>query len=214
MSWYLVRFIRAISYYVFGTSTKRTNLASGCGINNKSKHYPNSIMWVMFPTNIHRQRVVIAINFGSSLLWRLCQILNYPFELKFLNLLGSSTKYNNLLVLKNIIFNRGPNMAPWRFRVRSHDNCSIKWISVLIHISGSPLLMLIPTSCYSAIGKITRPSRSILWNCLPWPTEGTSPPFCYNTLIICFFILLVNIVVIFNKPKWLTCTIKIFLMFF
>jgi hypothetical protein len=96
-------------------------MASGCGINNKSKHYQNCLMWIMFPTKIHYWRVVIAINFENNFFWRLCQMLNYPLKLKFLNLLGSSTEYDSLLVLKNIIISKGPNMAPWRFCVYS-DN--------------------------------------------------------------------------------------------
>lgn len=89
---------------------------------------------------------------------------------------------------------------------------SIEWILMLVHISSSPFSMLILTSYCSATSKVTRPSRSIMWNYLPWPVESTSPLSCCNASFICFLIFLVNIVVISHKWKWFTCTINILYM--
>jgi hypothetical protein len=119
-NWYFIGSIKVISNYMFRTSTKKVDLASGYGINNEDRHYQHYLMWVMFPIRIHHQRVVTIGSFISNLLWKICQILDGPLELNFFNLMGSDTRYNNLLVLKNIIFNRGPYMALWRFHVRSH----------------------------------------------------------------------------------------------
>jgi hypothetical protein len=75
----------------------------------------------MLLTKIHRRRVVTTISFKSSLFLKLRQIFNCPLKLKIFNLLGSGIGCNSLLVLENIIFSKGPNMAPRRFCVRSHD---------------------------------------------------------------------------------------------
>jgi hypothetical protein len=81
-------------------------------------------------------------------------------------------------------------------------NHSIEWISILICISDSLILMLILTLCYFAIWIIASPSRSIVWNCPPWLTKGKFPPSHCNTLFICFFMFLTNTIVIFHKQKW------------
>jgi hypothetical protein len=70
--------------------------------------------------------------------------------------------------------------------------------------------MLILMSCCFATCKVAMPSQSIMWNYLPWLTKSTPPPSHCNASFICFFIFLVNIVVIFHKQKWFTRTIKIF----
>jgi hypothetical protein len=106
---------------VFGSFTKKADLASGCGINSKGRKYQNFIAWIMLPAKIHCRRVVTVASFRSSLLWKLYQIFDCPFKLNFFNLLGLSTKYNNILVSKNIIFSKGPNTALWRYCVCSHD---------------------------------------------------------------------------------------------
>jgi hypothetical protein len=86
-------------------------------------------------------------------------------------------------------------------------------ILVSIHIYSSLISMLISTSYYSTTCKLARPSHSIVWTYPPLTTKNTSPSHC-NTSFICFFILLINIVVIFHKQKWFTCTIKILKIFF
>jgi len=75
-NWYLVGYMGAISYYVCGTSTKNADMVSGRGIDDKSKHYQNHLMWVMFLAKIHCWRVVIIVNFGSNLFQRLRQIFD------------------------------------------------------------------------------------------------------------------------------------------
>jgi hypothetical protein len=42
-------------------------------------------------------------------------------KFKIFNFHGLGIRCNSLLILKNIIFSRGPNGAPQRFHIRSHD---------------------------------------------------------------------------------------------
>jgi hypothetical protein len=75
----------------------------------------------MLPTKIHHQRMITTVSFKNNLLQRLCQILHCPLKLKIFNLQSSNIGCNNLLVPKNIIFSRGPNMAPQRFCIWGDD---------------------------------------------------------------------------------------------
>jgi hypothetical protein len=117
---YLPGFIKAISNYMFGIFIKKINLVSGCGINNKGWHYWNCLTWVMLLTKIHYQRMVTIVNFRSNLFRRLRQKFYCLLELKNFKL-GSSIGCNSLLLLKNIIFSRGSNMALRTFHIYSHD---------------------------------------------------------------------------------------------
>jgi len=54
-------------------------------------------------------------------------------ELKVFNFLGLGIGYNSLLVPKNIIFGRGPNMAPQRFRIRSCDQ-PFHWVNFGVNL--------------------------------------------------------------------------------
>jgi hypothetical protein len=89
-----------------------------------------------------------------------------------------------LLVLKNIIFGRGPNMALWRFCVRSQDksfhqvNFGVNsYFRFFFFNVDSDLLLF----CHVQ-GRVARPSQSIMWNGPPWLTKSTSPPSCCNVL--------------------------------
>jgi hypothetical protein len=206
-NWYVVRFVRVISNYVSKASTKIMDLANGCGINSKGRHYQNCLTWVTLLAKIHCQSVVTVVSFKSSLFQRLHQILDYLLELKICNNLGSNTGYNSFFLLKNISFSRGPNMAHEGSTLVVTTNRSIKWILVLVRIFGSPFSMLILISCYSTIWKVAMHFWSIMWNYPPWLIEGTSPPSHCNISFICFFILLINTIVIFHKQKWSTCII-------
>jgi hypothetical protein len=75
----------------------------------------------MFLTKIHHRRMVTVVSFRNSLFRKLHQIFDCPLELRIFNLQGSNIGCNTFLVLKNIIFNRGPNMASQRFYVHNHD---------------------------------------------------------------------------------------------
>jgi hypothetical protein len=125
---YLARSIGAVFNYVCRTFTKTTDWVSGCGINSKCKHYWNCLTWVMLPINIHHWRMVITISFGSSFLQRFHQIFGCPLKVKIFNLQGSNIRCNNLLVSKNIISDRGSNMAPQRFYIHNHDH-SFHWMN-------------------------------------------------------------------------------------
>ncbi len=210
-NWYLVGSIGAISNYVCMTFTKSPNLVNGCGIDSKSRHYWNRLTWIMLPTKIHHQRVVTSINFTSNLIRKLCQIFNCFLKLKMFNLLSSSTRCNNFLVSKNIIFNRGPNMAPRRFYICNH-NQMFHWMNFDVNLyfqfssfNVDPNLLLLYHMQGSKAFLIYRVKMSSLTS-----IPSISPPFHYNTLFICFFIFLVNMIVIFHIQKWFTCTIKIF----
>ncbi len=45
----------AIFNYMCETFTKNADLASGCGIDNKSKHYQNCLTSIMLSTKIHHR---------------------------------------------------------------------------------------------------------------------------------------------------------------
>lgn len=182
-NWYLAGSIKAISNYMSKTFTKNANMANVCGINCKSIHHEKFLMWIMFPANIHHQKVVSTISFQNNLLQRLRQILNYLLKFKFFNLQGLCIGCNNLLVPRNIIFD---GVQTWPYKGSTSivtTNRSIKWIPVSIHIFGYHFSMLILTSCCSSTCKVVRPSQSIMWKCLRWPTKSTSPPSHCNAFV-------------------------------
>ncbi len=158
-NWYLAGSIRAISNYISKTSRKSANMVSGSGINCKSIHYENFLMWIIFLANIHRQKVVFAVSFRNNLLQRLRQILDYLLKFKIFNLQGLCIGCNNLLVPKNIIFD---GVQTWPYKGSTSivtTNRSIKWIPVSVHIFGSHFSMLILTCCSSTC-RVVRPSQS------------------------------------------------------
>jgi hypothetical protein len=161
VGWYqklVLGWISKVSFQLHVHSTRSVDLVNGCGIDSKSRHYQNRLMWIMFLSKIHCWSVVTTVSFGSSLLWRLCQILDYPLKLKFFNFQGSGTSCNNLLVPKKS-FLVGVQTWPCEGFVSVFTtNHSIKWVLVSIRISISPLSMLILTSYYFATCKVAMPS--------------------------------------------------------
>jgi hypothetical protein len=163
----LVGSIGAISNYMCGTFTKSANMASGCGIDNKVMHYQNCLMWIMLPTKIHHWKMVIIISFGNSFFQRLHQIFNCLLKLKIsiskAQVLGATISW-----YWKTSFSIGVQTWPCEgFVSVVTTNNSIKRILVSSCIFGSPLLMLILTSCYFATCRLARPSRSIMWNYPP-----------------------------------------------
>lgn len=137
------------------------------------------------------------------------------FRMKIFIFLSSGTRYKVSWYQKTLFSIRVQTWPPHKgsksILMTIHP---IKWILMSILIYGSPLLVLILTSCYYAIWRVVRPSQSIMWNYPPWLTKGTSPLSHYNTSFICFLILLVNIVFIFHKQKWTTSIINIYLFIY
>ncbi len=123
------------------------------------------------------------------------------------------TRCNSFLVPKKS-FSMGVQTWPYESSMSIVvTNRSIERISVLVHIFGSPFSKLILTSCCSTTCKVARPFQSIMWKCLHWLTKSTSPPSHCNALFICFFIFLVNTIVIFHQQKWFTSTINYYYYF-
>ncbi len=104
-------------------------------------------------------------------------------------------------------------MAVWRFHIYNHDqpfhkvNFGVSSYFQFSFFNDDSNLLLLCTC------KVARHFQSIMWKCPCWPTKNATPSSHYNTLFVCFFILLVNTIVIFHQEKWFTSTIK-FLEFF